>query len=119
LSGAYQSGGAAWLLFVCGWPLLLLGLAVIIAAWFSRSGPWVHIRVLHSERRRGPNIKISLPLNLSVGILKLVRPFVPRFKETGLDELLLSLQDNVSHDQPLIIDVNEDDDGERIQVVIG
>jgi hypothetical protein len=49
----------------------------------------------------------------------LVRPFVPRFKETGLDELLLSLQDNVSHDQPLIIDVNEDDDGERIQVVIG
>ena len=119
LSGAYQSGGAAWLLLICGWPLLLIGLLTIIAAWFSRGGPWVHIRVLHTDRRRGLNLKLSLPLNLSLGVLKLVRPFVPRFQDTAIDDLLMSLKDNVNRDQPLVIDVNEDDDGEHIQVVIG
>jgi hypothetical protein len=116
LSSAYQAGG--WFLFVCGWPLLAIGLLVIIAAWFARIGPWVHVRITH-EQKNQRDIKISLPLNPAVFILKIIRPFVPRFKDTGIDEVLMSLKDNVNRDQPLVVDVNEAEDGERIQVVIG
>jgi hypothetical protein len=116
LSSAYQAGG--WFLFVCGWPLFAIGLLVIIAAWFAQTGPWVHVRITH-EKKDQRDIKISLPLNPVVFILKIVRPFVPRLKDTAIDELLMSMKDNVNRDQPLYVDVNEAEDGERIQVVIG
>jgi hypothetical protein len=116
LSSAYQAGG--WFWFVCGWPLFAIGLLVIIAAWSAQRGPWVHVRITH-EKKNQRDIKISLPLNPAVFILKIVRPFVPRLKNTGIDEVLLSLKDNVNRDQPLVVDVNEGKDGERIQVVIG
>lgn len=116
LSSAYQAGG--WFLFVCGWPLFAIGLLVVIAAWFARTGPWVHVRITHDNKDRR-DIKISLPLNPAIFILKIIRPFVPRFKNTAIDELLMSMKDNVNRDQPLVVDVNEAEDGERIQVVIG
>jgi hypothetical protein len=116
LSSAYQAGG--WFLFVCGWPLFAIGLLVIIAAWFARTGPWVHVRITHDKKDQR-DIKISLPLDPAVFILKIVRPFVPRLKDTAIDELLMSMKDNVNRDQPLVVDVNEAEDGERIQVVIG
>jgi hypothetical protein len=116
LSSAYQAGG--WFLFVCGWPLLTLGVLIMIAAWFAQRGPWVHVRITHEQKNRR-DIKISLPLNPAVFILNIIRPFVPRFKDTGIDEVLMSLKDNVNRDQPLVVDVNEGKDGERIQVVIG
>lgn len=116
LSSAYQAGG--WLLFVCGWPLFAIGLLIIIAAWFAQRGPWVHIRITH-EKKNQRDIKISVPLNPAVFILKIVRPFIPRLKNTGIDEVLMSLQGNVNRDQPLVVDVNKAEDGERIQVVIG
>jgi len=116
LSSAYQAGG--WFLFVCGWPLLTMGVLIMIAAWFAQRGPWVHVRITHDQKDQR-DIKISLPLNPAVFILKIIRPFVPRLKDTGIDELLLSMKDNVNRDQPLYVDVNEAEDGERIQVVIG
>lgn len=116
LSSAYQAGG--WFLFVCGWPLFTSGLLIIIAAWFAQRGPWVHVRITH-DRKDQRDIKISLPLNPAVFILKIVRPFIPKLKNTGIDEVLMSLKDNVKRHQPLVVDVNEGKDGERIQVVIG
>ncbi len=116
LSSAYQAGG--WFLFVCGWPSFAIGLLVIIAAWFAQTGPWVHVRITH-EKKNQRDIKISLPLNPAVFILRIIRPFVPRLKDTAIDEVLMSMKDNVNRDQPLVVDVNEAEDGERIQVVIG
>lgn len=116
LSSAYQAGG--WFLFVCGWPLFAIGLLVIVAAWFAQRGPWVHVRITHDQKNKR-DIKISLPLNPAVFVLKIVRPFIPKLKDTGIDEVLMSMKDNVNRDQPLVVDVNEGEDGERIQVVIG
>jgi hypothetical protein len=118
LAPTYQSGGATWLLLACGWPTFLIGLLLIVVAWFSRSGPWVHIRVKHAHHTR-PNIHLSVPLNLGVGVLRIASPFVPQLKDTGVDDLMMAMKDNVSRDRPLVIDVNEDDDGEHIQVVVG
>lgn len=116
LSAAYQ--GSGWFLMVCGWPVFLIGLLVIIAAWFSRAGPWVHIRV--QQRKSGRHdIRLSLPLNLSVSVLKVIGRFIPQLKETGVDDMLIAMKDGVKPEQPLIIDVNEEEDGEHIQVVIG
>ncbi len=118
LAGALQTGGGACLILLCGLPLMASGLLAVIFAWFARNGPWVHIRV--KNRRPGEhNVNISVPLNMSVAAVRIATPFVPQMRETGVDEVLTSLQGNVTKDQPMVIDVNDDEDGEHVQVIVG
>jgi hypothetical protein len=117
LAGALSSG-AICLVLLCGLPLLLIGIVAIIVAWFARNGPWVHIRV-KNDRPGEHNINISVPLDLGVVAVRVAEPFVPQMKNTGVDDVIVSMKDNVKKDQPLIIDVNDDDDGEHVQVIVG
>ncbi len=114
---AYQSNqAAAWPLIVCGWPVFALGLLMIGAAWYARSGLWLYVRITFTYRHER-DIRISLPLNLCIVMLRIIGPVVPALEETGLDEVLLTLQSSINHEQPLIVDMNEN--GKRLQVVVG
>lgn len=117
LAGALSSG-AACLALLCGLPLLALGLISIIVAWFARTGPWVHIRV-KNDRPGEHNIQISVPLDLGVVAVRVAEPFIPQMRNTGVDDVIMSLKDNVRKDQPVIIDVNDDEEGEHVQVIVG
>jgi hypothetical protein len=117
LAGALSSGGVC-LILLCGLPLLFIGILAIIVAWFARNGPWVHIRVKHQQPGER-NVNISVPLDLGVMAVRVAEPFVPQMKKTGVDDVIVSMKDNVKRDQPLIIDVNDDDDGEHVQVIVG
>jgi len=117
LAGALSSSTAC-LALLCGLPLLLIGILAIIVAWFARNGPWVHIRV-KNDRPGEHNINLSVPLDLGVVAVRVAEPFVPQMRNTGVDDVILSMKDNVKKDQPLIIDVNDDEDGEHVQVIVG
>jgi hypothetical protein len=117
VAGALSSG-AVCLVLLCGLPLLFAGLIGIIVAWFARNGPWVHIRV-KNDRPGEHNVNISVPLDLGVVAVRVAEPFVPQMRNTGLDDVIVSLKDNVKRDQPVIIDVNDDEDGEHVQVIVG
>ena len=117
LAGALSSG-AICIVMLCGLPLLLIGILAVIVAWFARNGPWVHIRVKHN-RPDERDINLSVPLDLGVVAVRVAEPFVPQMKNTGVDDVIVSMKDNVKRDQPLIIDVNDDDDGEHVQVIVG
>ena len=117
LAGALSSG-AVCLVLLCGLPLLLIGILGIIVAWFARNGPWVHIRV-KNDRPGEHNFNFSVPLDLGVVAVRVAEPFVPQMRDTGVDDVIVSMKDNVKKDQPLIIDVNDDEDGEHVQVIVG
>jgi hypothetical protein len=117
LAGALSSS-AVCLALLCGLPLLLIGILAIIVAWFARNGPWVHIRV-KNDRPGEHNINLSVPLDLGVVAVRVAEPFVPQMRNTGVDDVILSMKDNVQKDQPLIIDVHDDEDGEHVQVIVG
>jgi hypothetical protein len=117
MAGAISSGQAC-LVVVCGLPLLFSGLIAIIVAWFARTGPWVHIRV-KNDRPGEHNINLSVPLDLGVVAVRVAEPFVPQMRNTGVDDVIVSLKNNVKGDQPVIIDVNDDEDGEHVQVIVG
>ncbi len=112
------SSGAICLVLLCGLPMLLAGILAVIVAWFARNGPWVHIRV-KNDRPGEHNVNISVPLDLGVVAVRMAEPFVPQMRNTGVDDVILSMKDNVKKDQPLIIDVHDDEDGEHVQVVVG
>ena len=77
----------------------------------------MHVRVTGKE-----NIVISLPLplKLTAWVFKIAKPFVPQFKDTGVDEVIMSLGDTLGKDgQPIYVDVNDEEEGEHVQVYIG
>ena len=117
VAGAISSGAVCFVL-LCGLPLVFLGVIGIIVAWFARNGPWVHIRV-KNDRPGERNVNISVPLDLGVVAVRVAEPFVPQMRNSGIDDVIVSLKDNVQRDRPIIIDVNDDDDGEQVQVIVG
>ena len=116
---AYTASGS-WLFVVCGWPVFLLGLLVMLAAWAARKSRWIHIRITNVDGSKR-NIKLSfpLPLRLTGWAMKIGSRWVPKLKDSGVDETIAALSEELKGDQPLFIDVQEGDGGERVQVYIG
>ena len=103
---------------LCGWPLFLFGLAVVLLVWWSRKTTWMHLRITE-KKGKGFRISFPLPLTLAAWVLKLVEPFVPQLRNTGVDEVIFALRDSARSGEPISIDVEDDEDGERVQVYIG
>jgi hypothetical protein len=108
---------------LCGWIPFFIGLAILTLGVWSRSARWFHLRI--SDTSSGKNsfvLSLPLPLTLAAWVLRLIGPFVPQLKETGVDEAILALRDGLSDqadDQPLYINVSDDGDGEQVQIYVG
>lgn len=115
----YAADGArGWL--VCGWLPMILGFGVTLAALWSRRATWLHLRVSEGEGgRQKVAFSFPLPLTLAAWGVRIAQPFVPQLQETGVDELILALRESRTRDEPLFIDVQDEEDGERVQIYIG
>ncbi|MBN1179209.1 MAG: hypothetical protein JXD18_08360 [Anaerolineae bacterium] len=109
------SVASGWL--ICGWPLFGVGVLVLATGWWMRTARWLSLRVKNEEH----NIFFALPLPLAplAWLMRILQPFVPELKDTGIDELLMAMQDELKDGQPLIVDVNEGEDGEHVQIYFG
>jgi hypothetical protein len=113
------SGFGFW--FACAWFPFLLGVAVLALAWSSRTSPWLHVRVHQAPGERPRKIAISLPIpvHLTVWGLRTFGHYIPQMGDTSLDEVILALKDVAKEGTPLFVDVDEGENGERVQVFIG
>lgn len=70
-----------------------------------------------SERRKF-YLSVPLPLTFTSWALRMVRPFVPRFDETGIDEAILALREGLreGNDEAIYIDVGDDDNDEQVTI---
>jgi len=108
---------AGWGWALCGWPIFATGVLVVATAWWLRTARWIHVRVRGKEN---VTISIPLPLRLTAWAFKIAKPFVPQFKDTGIDEVITSLGDTLGKGgQPIYVDVNDEEEGEHVQVYIG
>lgn len=123
LVGGYllsQLGGWWW---ACAAPTLLLGLVVVTLAAVSINSPWVHVRVKSKQEGSGSNVRVSLPLPL--GLTSFVLRKFGRFAgdaldKTMVDEILLALEgDFKKGGDPIYIEVDDDESGEKVEVYLG
>ncbi len=106
--------GTWWLVLTV--PFLLLGLAVLSLGAASRDAAWLSIRITDSQGHRKVALDFPLPLRVLAWGVQVARPFVPQFRDTAVDELILSLEESGAPGELLLVDVIDDKSGERVQV---
>lgn len=116
---AWQSQGFG-ILFACTWFPFLLGVGVMALAWSTRRLPWLHIRVQQKPGGRPERIAISLPLPLGlIGWgLRTFKHKIPNMGNVNPDEMIMALK-HVTPEAPFSVDVDEGEDGEKVQIMIG
>lgn len=117
---AFQSNGIGFW-FACAWFPFLIGVVLLAFAWNSRTSPWIHIRVDQKSGKSPQRIAFSLPIpiRLTVWGLRLFGHHIPHMQGVNLDEVILALQDVADDETPLLVDVEDDDDGDHVRVFIG
>ena len=112
-----KANGTWWLVLVI--PFLLIGLAILTFGVASRGATWLSVKISDSEGRRKMALDFPVPLTLAAWGVGIARPFVPQLRDTAVDELILSLREGHSKGEVLLVDVVDDEDGERVQVRFG
>ena len=118
MNSVYTSSGAGFWFF-CSWVPLLTGVILIMLGSLSSSALWLHVRVKQpGDYPSNVAISIPLPTRFAAWVLRMVGRFVPGLGETSVDEIILAL-DKETSENPLYIQVNDDEDGEQVEVFIG
>jgi len=62
---------------------------------------------------------MPLPLRISAWFLRTFGNWIPQLRRTSVDELLVALEEGVSAENPITINVAEGERGERVEVRLG
>ncbi|MBI5351957.1 MAG: hypothetical protein HZB50_04900 [Chloroflexi bacterium] len=116
-----QNAGLNFWFFCLSMPLML-GILLIALGAGSKSARWMYVNVDRSHQEEWPrNITIALPLPLGLisWFLSNFGSHIDGLKNTAVDEIIqgIALAKNIT--DPLIVNVNDTDDGEKVQVFIG
>jgi hypothetical protein len=108
--------------FVClGMPLFLGVLLTALAAG-GMGSRWIYVNVDRTQAPDWPkNITIAfpLPLGLVSWFLKTFGSHIDGLKKTTVDEVIMAIAMTKAVKEPLIVNVDEGKNGERVQVFIG
>lgn len=115
-----QATGASFWLFCATLPFTL-GVLVLVLAWISRTAPWLHLRVQQSPGESPQRIAISLPIPVgpTAWLLRTFGHYIPKLDDTALDEVILAVGKHANADTPIYIQVDEGEQGEKVEIYIG
>ena len=100
---------------------LLLGVLLMVAAVGSRRARWLFVDV-HQKPGDSPAhifLGFPLPLKLAAWFLRTFGRYIPDLGKTNVDEVIQVIETGFTGEEPLVVNVDEGDDGERVQVYIG
>ncbi|HJS20182.1 MAG TPA: hypothetical protein VJ785_15655 [Anaerolineales bacterium] len=101
---------------------LFLGILLVAIGASGQGSHWLYVNVDRRYARDGPkNITIAfpLPLALTSWFLRNFGHSIHGLRKTNVDEIIQILDATRKSGDPFIVNVNDDEDGERVQVYIG
>jgi len=116
-----QSAGMNFWFFFLMIPLLI-GVLFITLGASGQSSRWLYVNVDRRNAHDGPrNITLGfpLPLGLTAWFLRTFGHNMRGMKNTNVDEIIQLLDATGKSGAPLIINANDNEDGEHVQVYIG
>ena len=115
-----NSGSNFW--FFCLLFPLFLGVLLIALGAGGQGSKWLYVNVDRREAHDWPqNITLGfpLPLGLTAWFLRNFGHNLRGMGKTNVDEIIQVLNATGKSGAPLIVNVNDDEDGEHVQVYIG
>ena len=116
-----QNSGVNFWFFVLLFPLLL-GVLLIALGAGAQNSKWLYVNVDRRNADEWPrNITLGfpLPLGLTAWFLRTFGHNIQGMKHTNVDEIIQILDATGKSGAPLIINANDNEDGEHVQVYIG
>jgi hypothetical protein len=106
--------------FACLWLPFLIGVALVALGWASRRMRWLHLRVNQKPGEWPQRIALSfpLPLGLAAWGVRTFGRWIPKVRDMPVEQMITALE-NTSPDAPFYMDVDDDEDGEHVQIFIG
>ena len=101
---------------------LLLGVLLIALGAGAQNSKWLYVNVDRRNAHDGPrNITLGfpLPLGLTAWVLRTFGHNIRGMNHPNVDEIIQILDATGKSGAPLIINANDNGDGERVQVYIG
>lgn len=100
---------------------LLLGVLLLAMAVGSRQARWLFIDVHQKAGARPQRIFLGfpLPLKFAAWFLRSFGSMIPNLRKTNVDEVIQVIETGFTGPEPLIVNVDEGQDGERVRVYIG
>jgi len=108
-----------WFYFA-GLPLLL-GILMIALFASSRTSRWLYVNVEQAggEWPRNITLGFPIPLGLASWFLHNFGNNIEGLRQANIDEIIEMFSKGISNKEPLIVNVDEGEHGERVQVYIG
>jgi hypothetical protein len=100
---------------------ILVGALLIAVGVGSRTARWLFVDV-RGKHGRGPSrifLGFPLPLKLAAWFLRTFGGYIGELKQTNLDEVIQILETGWSGDEPLVVNVDQGEGGEKVRVTIG
>ncbi len=119
--GIQQNAGMNFWFYCFLFPLFLGVLLIVIGAG-GQSSRWLYVNVDRRYAEDGPrNITLGfpLPLGLTSWFLRTFGHNFQSMRNTNVDDIIQILETTKKSGEPFIVNVNDDEDGEHVQVYIG
>ena len=109
--------------FICATLPFIFGVLVMALAAGSRTSPWLHLRVQQPPGERPQRIAISfpIPIGFTIWFLRTFRGHIPGLENVpvNLEDMLETMRTSASAEDPIYIRVDEEENGEKVEIFIG
>jgi hypothetical protein len=115
----YINRGFGWG-FWLAWIPFILGIFIVAVSFQTSRSVWLHVRIKQKPGESPSRISISLPLPISLAkwFMSVFGHKIPGLKDQPIGDLS-ELLDNISPEAPFYVHVNDEEDGEEVEVFIG
>jgi hypothetical protein len=107
--------------FYFAWLPLILGILMIALFASSRTSRWLYVNVEQAEGEWPRNVTLGFPIPLGMAswFLRNFGNNIEGLRQANVDVIIEILSKGISVKEPLIVNVDEAEHGERVQVYIG
>jgi len=101
--------------------LSLLGIFITVLSWESRGAPWLYLRIRQKPGQKPQHFTLSIPLPVkpTVWFLRMFGSIIPILNGTSIDESILAVANSTDAKNLIYIQVDEGQDGEKVEIYIG
>jgi hypothetical protein len=117
----YQSinSGSMGVMFYCLlFPALLFGILLLTVGAASQKSSWVYVDVQQKPGEKPGRIMIGFPLDLARWLMNTFKGNIPH-AERDKANMVLNIMNETTSEEPIVVQVDEGKDGDKVNVYIG